>query len=93
MVERKKTGLAKARKRVSCPFSLCNPVLSHKHFSVHLGQALTSHCYLNSVTIKECSITVLIMPCVRNSEFMRGNSVSAAHKEKSDNVWKQDIKK
>lgn len=44
MVERKKTGLAKARKHVRLPF-LANrlSVLTHLHFIVCLGQALISY--------------------------------------------------
>ena len=43
MVERKKTGLAKARKRVRSSLQILPPVLKRCHFSVCLGQTLISY--------------------------------------------------
>jgi hypothetical protein len=45
MVERKKTGLAKARKGV-CIFLLVAAVFYSSHCSVHLGQALVRYILL-----------------------------------------------
>ena len=52
MVERKKTGLAKARKRVCESILLTlDLVLTHLFPIVHLGQAIVSYSYLSAIMI------------------------------------------
>jgi len=50
MVERKKTGLAKARKRVSHPYSTPSRALLIVH-AVRLGQALACNCQCYAVSL------------------------------------------
>lgn len=77
MVERKKTGLAKARKRASHLFSVHSSP-SSRHFIVHLGQALSTpflHCSLSFA----CGVCLFQFQCllsqsVVKSQFMQMRS-------------------
>ena len=82
MVERKKTGLAKARKRVSHLCSTHSSRFSLRYFSTPglSGDIRLFVSFAHGIYPLPISV---IMPSVENGGFMRE---SLAHNEKNDNV-------